>query len=170
MINLTLSKLDQLMRMRGNPLAQLVKYVACGGVAILVDTLTFYLLAWLVFPCLRLTDPIAQILTWMGASISEVSDLELQRNYWIIKCISFILSNAVVYILNILYVFEAGRHRKPMEIFLFYFFSLFQFVFIGIGSVLISQFNWEVTYSNIAMLFLGLIVNYIVKKYIVFKG
>ena len=158
------------MRRRDNTASQLIKYIFCGGAAVAVDMSIFYLVGWLVFPCFRETDPAAGIIQFFGGSVHEVSEADLIKNYWIIKGISYIVSNAVVYILNVLYVFEAGRHRKPVEIFLFYFFSLFQFLFIWLGANLVGRWGWEATYAQFSMLLLGLITNYIFKKKIVFKG
>jgi putative flippase GtrA len=39
-----------------------------------------------------------------------------------------------------------------------------------LGGVLITVFKWEVTYSNIAMLVVALIVNFVIRKKVVFKG
>jgi putative flippase GtrA len=65
-------------------------------------------------------------------------------------------------------VFQAGRHRKSLEILLFFGSSLFQFFFIWLGGVLITVFKWEVTYSNIAMLIVALVVNFVLRKKVVF--
>lgn len=136
----------------------------------LIDQLLFYLLAWLVFPALRATGPVAQVLGYMGLSVREVSEETLYRNYWIIKVICFIASNAVVYTLNVLFVFRGGRHRRVVEIGMFFAFSLLQFVFIWLGAVLIATFKWEVFYANVTMLLTAMLVNYVVRKKVVFKG
>ena len=147
---------------------QFVKYVFCGGTAMAIDTLVFYLLAWLVFPCMRATDPVARFLEYIGFVVQAATEDELRRNYLVIKAICFVVSNTVVYLLNILFVFEAGRHRRPVEVALFFGASLFQFFFIWLARLLI-QAGWEVTYSNFAMLVLGVIVNYFIRKFLVFK-
>ena len=158
------------LRGKDSPVAQVVKYIFCGGLSVVVDQLTFYVLAWLVWPCLRLSDPVARLMVWAGFTVREVGEAELERNYWIIKCICFLLANAVVYTLNVMFVFKAGRYRKPVEILLFFGSSLFQFFFIWLGGILITVFNWEVTYSNICMLLTSLMVNFVVRKKVVFKG
>jgi len=164
------SKFSGFLEGKDSPVAQIVKYALCGSLSVLADQLTFYLLAWLVFPCLRATDPVFQLLEAVGFSVQAATEAELARNFWIIKTICFLVSNTVVYLLNVRYVFEAGRHRKPVEILLFFGSSLFQFFFIWLGGVLITVFKWEVTYSNIAMLVVALIVNFVIRKKVVFKG
>jgi putative flippase GtrA len=149
---------------------QFIKYVFCGGVSVLVDQLAFYLFAWLVFPALRLTDPVAQLLLKLGFSVEEIAEGTLRRNYWIVKTICFIVSNAVVYVLNVVFVFHGGRHHRMLEVVMFFAFSLLQFVYIGVGSVLIVRCGWEVTYANLLMLLMGIATNYVARKKIVFKG
>jgi len=164
------SKLKGFWQDKDSFVGQIVKYIFCGGLAVAVDFATFYLLAVFVFPCLRVSDPIARLLAAMGYSIQEVSADELERNYWIIKVICFVLVNAVVYTLNRLFVFKSGRHRIPLEILLFFGSSLFQFFFIWLGGILITVYSWEVTYSNITMLIVSLLVNFVIRKKVVFKG
>lgn len=151
-------------------ITQFVKYVFCGGISVLVDQIVFYALALQVFPAIRPSDPVAKILSTFGVSVVEVSEQVLKTNYWIIKVICFITSNAVVYILNILFVFRGGRHHRALEIAMFFGFSLLQFFYVWLGGLFIYRFGWEVTYANITMLVLGIMTNYIARKKIVFKG
>ncbi|MDF7798958.1 GtrA family protein [Pontiellaceae bacterium B1224] len=164
------SRVGAFLREKDSFAAQVVKYLVSGGISVVVVQVTFYLLAWLVLPCMRATDPVARLLVTLGFTVEAASEAELKRNFWIIMVICFLLSNAVAYLLNMLFVFNTGRHRKVIEILLFFGASLLQFLFIWIGGILISVFKWEVTYSNLAMLAAGLIVNYLVRKYIVFRG
>lgn len=149
---------------------QVIKYVMCGGLSVAVDQIVFYLMALWVLPCLRSTDPVLQLLSSIGLSVKTAEEGEIIRNFWIIKGICFILSNTLVYLLNARYVFHTGRYRKRVEIILFFGSSLFQFFFIWLGGLLITMFKWEVTYSNIVMLIVGITMNYIVRKKIVFNG
>lgn len=162
--------INAFLKEKDSSIAQVIKYVMCGGLSVVVDQVVFYLLAWLVWPCLRSTDPFFRLIEWVGFLIHEPSEAELEHNYWVIKAICFLASNAVVYVLNIRFVFEAGRHRKPVEILLFFGSSLFQFFFIWLGGVLITVYHWEVTYSNITMLVVAMLVNFIIRKKIIFKG
>ncbi|HEY5653245.1 MAG TPA: GtrA family protein [Pontiella sp.] len=164
------SKLGAFLKGKGSPVAQIFKYVMCGCMAVIVDQVVFYLLAWRLLPCLRATDPVARLLEWVGFAVVEASESELKRNYWVIKAICFIAANAVVYTLNVLFVFTTGRHTRFIEVLLFFGSSLFQFLFIWLGGILITQFGWEVTYSNVTMLLTSLMINFIVRKKVVFKG
>jgi putative flippase GtrA len=164
------SSLSGFLRSKECPYTQAFKYMACGVVSLAVDQIVFYLLAWLVLPCLRASDPVARLIIAVGLPFQEASELELKSHYWIIKVICFVLSISTAYVLNVLFVFHAGRHRRPVEIIMFFGFSLLQFVYIWLGGVLISRYGWEVTYANYTMLFLGVATNYFARKKIVFKG
>lgn len=166
----TPSKLNSFLCRKDSLSAQIMKYVLSGGLAVAVDVLTFYLLALFLFPCLRETDPVARVVVWLGGSVTAVDPVVLKRNFLIIKGFCFVASNTVVYLLNSRFVFERGRYSRTTEILLFFGSSLFQFIFIWFGRVLISEYGWEVTYSNIAMLATSLMVNFVVRKKIVFKG
>ncbi len=168
-MNPTTSSISGFLRRKDNPFTQFVKYVFCGGTSVMVDTLTFYLLAWHVFPCMRESDPVAQFLTLLGFDVVPATEAQLARNFLIIKGFCFIASNSVVYLLNILFVFETGRHKRTTEVALFFGASLFQFFFIWLGRLLVTEFGWEVTYSNIAMLTIGIIFNYFIRKFFIFK-
>ncbi len=165
-----LNNIHDALRDKSNPYTQFAKYVFCGGISVVVDMAVFYLLAWLVFPCLKAGDPAMQILEWMGFSIRQVPPEIIVRNYWIIKGFCFFASNATVYILNVLYVFESGKHRRHHEVLLF--FSISLFVFLGgtwLGTALIKYANWYTTYAYLFVLALGVVSNYALRKFLVFK-
>ena len=91
---------------------QAVKYIGCGGIAVLVDQLLFYGLAWRALPVLRASDPVVVLFSGLGVEAAVPDEAMLERNYWLIKGICFVVANAVVYLLNRKFVFEAGRHRS----------------------------------------------------------
>ncbi len=164
-----LTNLHDFLSRKECPYTQFAKYVVCGSIAVAVDATVFYLLAWLVFPCLQAGDPVAQLIEWMGFAVRQVPAETLVRNYWIIKVVCFGASNATVYALNVLYVFEGGRHRRHHEVLLF--FSVSMCVFLGgtwLGTVLIRQ-GWQTTYAYLFVLALGVVANYTLRKFLVFK-
>ncbi len=165
-----LSNFYAFLRHKECPYTQVAKYVVCGGIAVGVDALAFYLLAWLVFPCLQPGDPVARLLALAGFPVREVSAETLLRNYWIIKSICFFLSNGVVYLLNILYVFESGRHHRIKEVLLF--FTVSAAIFLGgtsLGALLVGRFGWHMTYTYVFVLALGVTANFLLRKLVVFK-
>ena len=112
-----------------NPFVQFIKYGICGGAATAVDMTIFFLFAWLVFPALTDSDPFTKLLGILHFDIRTVATESARlRNYWIDKTFSFIFSNFTAYILNVLFVFKAGKHKRHHELMLFYAVSLISFV------------------------------------------
>ena len=136
---------------------------------VIVDQMVFYGLAWKVLPALRVTDPIVIFLADFNLVAVAPTENEIERNYWFIKLVCFFTANTVVYLLNRKFVFESGRHRNFIEVVLFFVVSVLQFVWIGFGGLLITKLDWEVTYANILIIFLGAITNFLLRKFMVFK-
>ncbi|MEI7850473.1 MAG: GtrA family protein [Kiritimatiellales bacterium] len=156
---------------KDNRLVQFIKYGVCGGAATAVDMAIFFLFAWLVFPALRESDPFAKLLGFFHFDIRAVTESLRLRNYWIDKTIAFLFSNFTAYILNVLFVFKAGKHKRHHELMLFYALSLTAF-FIGTyaGAWLIKGFGLDTTYSYVAAAISALLINYAGRKFFIFHG
>jgi putative flippase GtrA len=154
-----------------NPFVQFIKYGLCGGAATAVDMTAFFLFAWLAFPALTESDPFTKLLGFLNLDIRTVSESVRLRNYWIDKVICFLFSNFTAYILNVLFVFKAGKHKRHHELMLFYAVSLVSF-FVGtfIGAWLIKGFGLDTTYSYIAAMISALLINYAGRKFFIFHG
>ncbi len=150
---------------------QFVKYGMCGGLATVVDMTVFFLFAWLVFPALTETDPFTGLLRSVGLDIRTVSEAVRLRNYWIDKTICFLFSNFTAYVLNILFVFKAGKLKRHHELMLFYAVSLAAF-FLGTaaGDLLIRFFGLDTTYSYLTAMISALLINYTGRKFFIFHG
>ncbi|MFA5689336.1 MAG: GtrA family protein [Kiritimatiellales bacterium] len=164
-------KVTEFLANKDNPVVQFIKYGVCGGIATAVDIFIFFIAAWLIFPALTESDPFTALLRRAGFDIQQISEHLRLRNYWIDKIICFIFSNLTAYILNVLFVFKAGRHKRHHEFMLFYGVSLISF-FTGtfVGDVLIRFFGLATTYSYVAAMISALLVNYAGRKFFVFKG
>ena len=147
---------------------QFIKYGIAGGIATVVHTLLFFLLAWKVVPALTATDPVAGLLNIPAANIS---DSVRAWHAGIDNACAFMVSNFVVYIINITWVFEPGRHSRLKEIGMFYAVAAVS-VFIGIGlqSVLIKFYGINTTPAFGAMIAVCLLINYAARKFFIFKG
>lgn len=164
------NKLLRWMKRKDAVWLQAVKYFGFGTSAAGVDQLLFYGLAWRVLPALRESDPVVQWLSALLGWEAVVADEgTLERNYWVIKVVCFVVANTLVYLLNRAFVFEAGRHRSGVELGLFFSVSLLQFVWIWLGGVLITELGWEVTYANWSMMLVGAFSNFVLRKFVVFK-
>ncbi|HSR88346.1 MAG TPA: GtrA family protein, partial [Pontiella sp.] len=85
--------------------------------------------------------------------------------------IAFMASNLTAYVLNIFFVFKAGRHSRWKEVGLFYLVSA---VSVGIGVVigagLIQGFGLSTSSSYIAKAVSTTLINYAARKFIIFHG
>jgi len=147
---------------------QFIKYGICGGIATLVDMVGFFLLAWLLFPALTHEDLFVKI---FHLSPEPVSEAMRSRNFVIDNVICFIFSNLTAYILNLLFVFKGGRHRRHVEIALFYAVSIVSLVLATFaGWVLISVFGLSTTWSYVVKVIAALLINYAGRKFFIFHG
>lgn len=149
-------------------LIQFIKYSLAGGVATLTHITIFHLVAWKLFPSLGPDD---HAVRFFRLKIRQVNDYSRARNSMIGNVIAFCFSNMVAYIINILWVFERGRHSVALEILLFYLVSgvstVIGTLFMGI---LIKRFGLLTTYAFGANILSAILINYAMRKYFIFLG
>jgi putative flippase GtrA len=160
--------LEQFMGRDAGPLIQFIKYGLAGGVATGAHILVFHLAAWKLFPALQANDWFVKI---FKLSMAEESTALRARNSMIDNGIAFMFSNMVAYVINIYWVFEPGRHPWYIQISLFY---LVSGVSIVIGTSLmgwlIRRFGMSTTYAFIANLVSALLINFAMRKFVIFNG
>ena len=150
------------------PFVQFVKYGLAGGLATAVHVLTFFLVGFLLFPCVTPEDPLVKL---FGLDAPEVvADLRARNAAWS-NVAAFLVSNAVCYVVNRLFVFRPGRHHVALEFLLFFAVSA---VSMAVGTtlmgVLIQHFGVQTTYAFGANILSSLAINYVMRKFFVFKG
>jgi putative flippase GtrA len=159
---------EQCLRRDAHPLVQFVKYALCGFLATAVDVLAFYLAAVLLLPALNPGDPVARLLGLHAAAIPESVR---SANYVWDKVIAFMFSNLTAYVANALWVFTGGRHRRAVEFALFFAVSVASFsVGTALGWALIKGTGWPTTYAYAANAVASISINFVARKFIVFKG
>ncbi len=147
---------------------QFIKYMACGGMAFATDIAVFYLLAVFVVPSLTQNDVVAQLL---GLEIDPISEGLRERNFWIGKSASFLFSNTVAYILNVLFVFKGGKHKMHHEVALFFALSFVAFLLgTSSGAALIRFLGIQTTVSNLTAIVFATMINYAGRKFFIFHG
>ncbi len=147
---------------------QFLKYSMCGGVAMAVDMLAFFLVAWLLFPALTEDEFLVRLFHVPVESVTEGARIV---NFCISNVCAFVLSNLTAYILNVLFVFEAGRHSRWKEVGLFYLVSAISVgLGIGIGAILIHRFGLSTSVSYIAKAISTTLINFVARKFIIFRG
>ncbi len=147
---------------------QFVKYSLCGGFSLGVDMVVFFLVAWLLFPALTQDDVLVRLLHIKAVVVPEhVRAI----NFCMANIIAFMVSNLTAYILNVLFVFKAGKHGRWKEIGLFYLVSAISVgLGVGIGVLLIRGFGLSTTFSYVAKAISTTLINFVARKFIIFHG
>ena len=150
-----------------SPLIQFVKYGIAGGVATAVSIVLFQMAAWWLWPCLKEGDILATLLKLDPPVISD--GLRAARAMYA-NVFAFMIANMVAYLLNIKFVFKAGRHHWLVEIGLFYAVSGVSMV---LGTLLmgwlIGQFGIRTDFAFFANIVTAVLINYAVRKFVIFK-
>jgi len=160
--------LQQFLQQDASPIVQFIKYAIGGAVATGVDMLVFFFVAWKLLPALREDDPLARRLR---IRVSPVDDMTRSRRFIWITAIAFLFSNLTAYLINIVWVFKAGRYAWYVELGLFYAVSGISIV-IGtfLGWSMIRFLRLSTTFSYVGKLIAALMINYVCRKYFIFNG
>ena len=160
--------LQQFLQRDASPLVQFLKYAIGGGVATGVDMLVFFFVAWRIFPALRENDP---VVTRLRLTVRHVEEDERSRRFIMCTAVAFIFSNLTAYLINIYWVFEPGRYAWYVELLLFYAVSGISIVLgTALGWALIRYLHLSTSFSYIGKMLASLLINYVCRKYLVFKG
>jgi putative flippase GtrA len=163
-----ISILRQFSGRQHTPLVQFIKYGICGGAATAVHVSIFFLCAWKILPALGGDDPLVRL---FGLTVTPVAEGIRKWHALESNAIAFVFSNMTAYLLNILWVFERGRHRWWIEVGLFYAVSGVSLVVGSIlQTVLIGKFGLSTTVAFGANVVASMSINYILRKFMVFKG
>ena len=139
-------------------LIQFGKYGVCGVLAVVFHNA---LVIWLSY------KP-----EWFPAVETLVADNDLRaKNQTINNLIAFPLGNVVAYATNAIWVFTGGRHSRVKEFAFFTFISLISFVagLIG-GPLLVKLFGVPFWVSQVGFVVTAAMVNYVCRKFFIFKG
>jgi putative flippase GtrA len=150
------------------PVVQFIKYAICGGIATATHITLFHLVGWRLFPCLEARDPFVR---YLHLHVPAVDIHRRARNSMITNVIGFLISNLVAYVLNILFVFKAGRHHWFVELASFYAVSAISLVLgTSLMGYLIRRFGLLTTIAFGSNIVTALLINYAVRKYFIFQG
>lgn len=160
--------LKQFTQREAHPFIQFIKYGIAGGAATLVDMVICFILAWKVFPALKEDELLVRL---FGMVVPALDETLRARNFIFCSAIAFIFSNLTAYMLNFHWVFHPGRHKRHVEISLFLIVSLVS-IFIGtwLGQAMIRYWGLGGVLSYGGKLIAALMINFVCRKYIVFKG
>jgi len=163
-----LNIIEQFTGREAGAMVQFIKYALGGGMATLTHIVLFHLAAWKLFPCLQKNDWAVEL---FNLSVEEEDDSTRSRNSMIDNIMAFIFSNMVAYLINIYWVFEPGRHTFFVEIGLFYLVSCVSLVIgTSLMGYIIKRYGVRTTYAFATNIFMALMINYMMRKFIIFKG
>jgi len=160
--------LAQFMGHEAGPVVQFVKYGISGCIATAAHITIFHLLAWRAFPALQEKDSFVRM---FKLRVPPMDDKTRSRNSMIDNGLTFIVSNFVAYVLNIYWVFHPGRYNWFVELLLFYAVSGASLVMgTAVMGWLIRHRGMRTTYAFCANIVLSLMVNYAMRRFVIFKG
>ena len=147
---------------------QIFKYGVIGILATAINIAVAELFAAYVWPCLGSDDVFVK---YLGFASSAVSDAERATLAVYCNFVGFFVANVVCWLLNRRYVFTPGRHHWLVEYVLFLAGSGFA---ILCGSALIWAlvrfYGMQTTYSFAINVMASVMINFIVRKFFVFRG
>jgi len=162
------SLLNKILLEKSHSGLQFLKYVMCGSVALTADMITFFLVAWLLFPALTENDLFVRL---FHMQVEIIPENVRTINFCIGSAMAFMVSNLTAYLLNVLFVFKTGKHSRWKEVGLFYLVSAISVgIGTGAGVVLIQEFGMSTSVSYLAKVISTTLINFAARKYIIFHG
>ena len=150
---------------------QFVKYAIVGVIATIINIVVAELCAAWAWPCLTETDLFVRHFGLLGFEPSDVPEAVRAVRAVYCNLVGFAVANFVCWLLNRKFVFTPGRHHWFVEFLLFFAGSALA---IGCGSLviygLIRFFGFETTWSFVVNVVVSVLVNFVVRKFFVFKS
>ena len=149
------------------PFAQFIKYGAIGVLATCVQMFGFYLLAATCLKCLGTDD---WAVRFLGLPPVEISDGVRAVKAAVATAGGFVVANVFCWIMNRLFVFKPGKFRWYVEFLLFFgVAALATIVALGVQSLLIKYFAMMTTAAVIVEVMVSFIMNFFIRKFVIFK-
>lgn len=150
-----------LLRRDAHPALQFLKYGICGVAAALAHNGVMVLLSLTLFPAAK------------GALVDGQAISEALRSHHLVlnNALAWPFGTAVAYWLNILFVFTPGRHGRVIELLLFAGISALSF-FPGALVVrwMAEDLHLPSTVAQLGFVFTSVTVNFISRKFLIFKS
>lgn len=147
---------------------QFVKYGVIGVLSTIVQTAAFYILASTALMCLSADDFAVKCLSLPAA---EVSDTVRAWRFGWATGIGFVVSNVFCWVMNRVFVFKPGRHAWWVELAMFMAVSGFAMILATVLSgFLISRFALMTTLAVLIEVLVSFVFNFLIRKFIIFKG
>jgi putative flippase GtrA len=156
------------LRHDAHPLVQFIKYGIAGGLSTATHIGIFFLCGWFLLPCLTQDDITVRLL---GLTAPAISEAARAWNAGFCNAIGFAVANTLCYFLNRLFVFKPGRHHWVLEFLLFFAVSgISMAIGTAIQTFLITHQGVQTTLAFGANIVCSLLINYAMRKFVIFKG
>ncbi len=133
-----------------------------------VQTVVFYLLAATCLLCLTADDPAVRFL---GLPAASVTDAVRAVRFALATAIGFAFSNTFCWLMNRWFVFRAGKFAWYVELLLFTSVAALAMVIAtALSGVLIERLGLITTFAVLIEIFVSFILNFFIRKFIIFKG
>ena len=147
---------------------QVFKYGIIGAFATVINLVVAAVCAATAWPCLGADDLAVR---FCGAEPAAIGDALRATRAVYCNLVGFFIANVVCWLLNRKYVFTPGRHGWLVEYALFLAGSGFA-VLCGSAAIwlLVRYQGMQTSYSFVVNVFVAVAVNFVVRKFFVFKG
>ena len=150
------------------PFAQFVKYGAIGVAATLVQMTVFYVLASTCCRCLGANDWAVE---WFGLPSVELSRLVRGFRFAVDTAIGFSIANVFCWLMNRAFVFRPGKFSWYKEFGMFFGAAAGAMALAtGISWVLINWVGLQTTAAVVIEVVVSFVVNFVARKFFIFKG
>lgn len=146
---------------------QIVKYAVIGVLATVINLTVAELFAAYIWPCLGEGDILVR---YCGFSPAKVSDVDRASLAVACNLAGFFVANVICWYLNRKFVFVPGRHHWIVEYLIFLAGSGLA-ILCGSGIIwaLVAFAGIQTTYSFVINVFVSVSINFVVRKFLVFK-
>ena len=150
------------------PFAQFVKYGAIGVASTLVQMLAFYLLA---STCCRCLGPDDWAVKWFGLPSVDVPHVVRGFRFAVDTALGLAVANVFCWLMNRLFVFRPGKFAWYKEFALFFGAAAGAMaIATGLSWILINWAGLQTTAAVIIEVFVSFVVNFVARKFFIFKG
>ena len=164
-----IGRLKHILSHDSGPFWQFVKYGAIGAMATLVQTGVFYLFATTCLKCLTPDDVAVKYLGFAAAS--GLTDGVRAFRFAVATSVGFVLANVFCWLMNRWFVFRPGKFRWYVELTMFFGAStVATVVALVVSSALIRWCGLMTTFAVVIEVVVSFLVNFLVRKFYIFKG
>lgn len=162
------TRIRKILSHESGPFWQFVKYGTIGVLSTAVQAVVFYALAATVLPCLKADDWAVRLLALPSA---DVTDAVRSFRFVGATVLGFVVANIFCWLMNRWFVFRAGRYVWYVELLLFFTVSGGAMILAtGISGVMIHRWGMMTTLAVAVEAVLSFILNFFIRKFVIFKG